>query len=76
MSKEVATRDAAIEITEAFADSECVGRFGEITEVAERDTVRLVEFQTHTLSETYTHRIRITTSVGNVVTHDRSSRFD
>lgn len=76
MSDDVSDAQAAIEIAEAYADHECVGQFGEGTMTEERDTEWLIEFQTHTLSDTYTHRVRITKSVGNVIAHDRSSRFE
>lgn len=76
MSKDVSNQNAATEIAEEYADKECVGQFGEITKTEERDTEWVIEFQTHTLSDAYTHRVQITKSVGNVISHDRSSRFD
>lgn len=76
MSEEVPDQDTATELAEEYADSECIGQFGEITEVDEHDTKWTIEFQTHTLSDSYTHRVQITKSVANVISHDRSSRFD
>lgn len=76
MSDDVPDEQTAIEIAETYADSECIGQLGDITDIGERDTEWLVEFETHTLSDTYTHRVRIPKSVGNVISHDRSSRFE
>lgn len=76
MDEDVPDRETAIELVEEYADSECVGQFGDVTDVEERETEWRVEFRTHTPSDTHTHRVRITKSVGNVVSHDRSSRFE
>lgn len=76
MSDEVPGTEAAIEITEEYADNECVGEFGEIIEIEERDNNWTIELRTHTFFDEYTHRIQITKSVGNVISHDRSDRFD
>lgn len=76
MNEDVPDKDTAIDIAEDFANDESIGQFGEVTDVEETETEWQVEFQTSTFSETYTHRIRITKSVGNVIAHDRSSRFD
>lgn len=69
-------RETAVEIAKAYADEECTGEFGEVTDVDNRESDWQIEFKTHTFSDTYTHRIKVTKSVGNVVAHDRSSRFD
>lgn len=76
MSEDVPDQEAAIELAKEYADSECVGQFGDVTEVEERETEWRIEFETHTLSDTHTHRVRITKSVGNVISHDRPSRFE
>lgn len=76
MGDEIQDSETAVEIAEEYADTECVGEFGEIITTEEEDTEWVVEFQTHTFSDVYTHTIRITKSVGNVVSHDRTSRFD
>lgn len=76
MSDDVPDAEMAIEIAEDYADNECIGEYGEITDVEERDSAWLVEFRTHTFSDAYTHHVQITKSVGNVVSHNRTSRFD
>lgn len=76
MNEDVSNQEAAIELVREYADRECVGQFGDVTDVEETDTEWGVEFETHTLSDTYAHRVRITKSVGNLVSHDRSSRFE
>lgn len=76
MNEDVSDRDAAITLAERYADDDCIGQFDKVTEVEERELKWLIEFQTHTFSDTYTHRVRITKSVGNVISHDRSSRFE
>lgn len=76
MGNKVQNQAAAIEITEEYANTECIGEFGEIVTTKEKDTEWIVEFQTHTFSDVYTHSIRITKSVGNVVSHDRTGQFD
>lgn len=76
MSDDVSDTETAIEIAEEYADTECVGEYGEIIETDERTSEWIVEFRTHTFSDAYTHRVRITKSVGNVISHDRSNRFD
>lgn len=75
MSDEVPNREVATEIAKEYADSECIGELGEVTDTEERDTEWVVEFQTHTFSDSYSHRVRITKSAGNVISHDRSTRF-
>lgn len=71
MSEDVPDADAAIEIAEEYADAECVGQPGDVVEVEERESEWVVEIRTHTYSDAYRHRIRITRSVGNVIGHDR-----
>lgn len=76
MSDDVPDQETAIELAKEYADSECVGQFGDVTDVEERNTEWRIEFETHTLSDTHTHRVRIIKSVGNVISHDRTSRFE
>lgn len=73
MGDEVTDADAATEIATEYADSECVGQPGDVVSVEERESDWVVEVRTHTYSDAYTHRIRITRSVGNVVEHDRET---
>lgn len=78
MGDEISDKEGAIEIVKGFAedDRRCVGEFGEIIDVHRDENSWIVEFRTHTLSEEHTHQIRITTAVGNVVSYDRTSKFD
>jgi len=76
MSEAVPDKETAIELATAYADSDCLGQFGEVIDVEDRDTTWVVEFQTHTFTERYRHRIELTKSVGNVISHDRSSRLE
>lgn len=71
MSEEVRDTETAIKIAEEYADNECVGEFGEIGETREKNNQWIVEFRTHTFFDAYMYRIRITKSVGNVISHDR-----
>lgn len=72
MSDDVPDRETAIGIAEEYADDECVGQFGDVETIEERESEWMVEFRTHTFSDTHTRRLRITKSVGNVIDHDRS----
>lgn len=72
MSDDVPDAETATEIAREYAHAECVGQLGDVTAVAERDAVWVVEFRTHTFSDADTHRLQITKSVGNVVGHERS----
>lgn len=78
MSGDSTNRDEAIEITKKFAeeDERCAGEFGDIIDIRRDDNVWIVEFRTHTFSDTYTHQIRITRSVGNVISYERESKFE
>lgn len=73
MGDDVPDAEEATGIAEVYADEECIGQFGDVVEVADRDSRWVVEFRTHTFSDTYTHRITITKSVGNVANHERSN---
>ena len=72
MNADVSNSEKAIEIAEAYADDECVGQLGDIVDVEERENEWIVEFRTHTYADAYTHRLRITKNVGNVISHERS----
>ncbi|QKY20188.1 hypothetical protein B4589_007265 [Halolamina sp. CBA1230] len=73
---DVPDEETAAEIAERYAEAECTGQFGTVTDVGKQDAEWVVAFETHTFSETYTHRVRITERVGNVIAHERSSRFE
>lgn len=68
--------ETAIEIAETYADEGCVGELGEILAVTSSDANWIVEFRTHTYDDFYDHRVVITKTVGNIISHDRSDRFD
>ncbi|WP_152420654.1 hypothetical protein [Halorubrum tebenquichense] len=76
MSEDVPDQETASELAKEYADNECVGQLGDITDIEERDAEWQIEFETHTLSDTHTHRIRITKFAGNVISYDRLSRFE
>ncbi|MFB6301467.1 MAG: hypothetical protein ABEH78_01195 [Haloferacaceae archaeon] len=69
-------RERAIEIARDYADGECVGELGEVLDAAKENDLWIVEFRTHTFSDSYDHRLKITVSVGNVVSHERKDRLD
>jgi hypothetical protein len=73
---EVPDERSARAVAEAYADTECVGQFGAVTDVGKRNGEWEVVFETHTTSEAYTHRVRISERAGTVIGHERSSRFD
>lgn len=50
-----------------------MGPLGEVIEVTREESIWIVEFRMHTLSEEFVHRIEITAPVGNVITHDRNA---
>lgn len=69
-------KETAIEIATDYADEECVGQLGEILEAHKADGNWVVEFRTHTYADSYDHRVKITTTVGNVISHERGNRLD
>ncbi|WP_226013528.1 hypothetical protein [Halomicrobium salinisoli] len=73
MGDDVPDAEAATEIAEAYADEECIGQLGDVVAVEDRESEWLVEFRTHTFTDAYTHTVRITKAVGNVVGHERST---
>ncbi|WP_123538232.1 hypothetical protein [Halosimplex salinum] len=75
MKGEVRDRETAVELAKEYADEECVGQWGDVTDVRQTDGSWVVEFRTHTYSDEYEHRIEMN-HVGNVFTHDRSGRLE
>lgn len=71
MEGEVTDKDSAVEVARDYADEECVGQFGDATDVSRDDGVWVVEFETHTYSGAYRHRVKIN-RVGNVFSHERN----
>jgi len=69
-------KEEAIEIAKAYADEECVGELGEALDAHEADSNWIVDVRTHTFSDAYDHRVKITAAVGNVISHERKDRFD
>lgn len=69
-------KETAIEIATDYADEECVGQLGDILETHKEDDDWIVEFRTHTYADSYDHRVRITATVGNVISHERGNRLD
>jgi hypothetical protein len=54
-----------------YANNECVGELGEVLDAKQENNTWIVEFRTHTLSNTYNHRIQLS-PIGNVFSHDRT----
>lgn len=73
MKDEVPDEQTAKEIATEYAKNECIGTLGEVIEIESQNSDWIVEFRTHTFSDEYDHRVRITKSVGNVIAHDRLS---
>lgn len=71
MADRVQDADTAETIAENYAAQECVGTFGGVIDVTRDDSTWIVEFRTHTFSEEYVHRVEITETVGNIITHDQ-----
>lgn len=69
-------RDTAIEIAKNYADNECVGELGEVLNTEKEDSLWIVDFRTYTFSDSYDHRVKITVSVGNLISHERKDRLD
>lgn len=74
MEWEVDERDAAADLVTEYADEKCVGELGEIQSVEQEESCWIVEFRTHTFSDEYDHRIRVS-PVGSVYSHERLDRF-
>lgn len=66
-----AVKDAVRE----YADDECVGELGEVTDVTRDDSYWTAEFRTHTFSDEYRHEVRLN-QVGNVFAHESDGRLD
>lgn len=75
MSDDIQDVETAIDVATEYADAECIGELGEIIDVSREESVWVVEFRTHTFSDAYEHQVRITASVGNVISHDRSKNL-
>jgi hypothetical protein len=75
MKGEIEDADTAIEIVRDYADDECIGELGEVTDARRENKSWIVEFRTHTFSDAYEHRIQLLPS-GNVFSHDRTSRIE
>lgn len=76
VSTEIQTADAAIEVATEYADENCVGELGDILDARREENEWIVEFRTHTYSDAYDHRVRLTAAVGNVVSHERTNHID
>lgn len=72
MGHGIQTAETAAVIAESYGEAECVGTVGEVVDTTREDGRWIVTFRTHTFSDEYTHRIEITASVGNVVSHERT----
>lgn len=73
MKGEIEDSDTAIEIAKDYADVECLGELGEVRDARRESKNWIVEFRTHTFSDTYEHRVQLS-PVGNVFSHDRTDR--
>lgn len=67
--------DDAKAIALDYADEECVGEPGEVIDVTHEGGDWIVEFRTHTFSDAYEHRVRIS-RVGNLFKHERTTRLE
>ncbi|ELY35519.1 hypothetical protein C496_23121 [Natronorubrum tibetense GA33] len=76
MNDDIQSEDSAIEVAKGYANEECIGELGEIIDARREVNEWIVEFRTHTLSEAYDHCVRLTASVGNVVSHERSTNLE
>jgi hypothetical protein len=70
MEGKITDTDTAVEIARDYADDECVGEFGEVLEASRENHDWIVEFRTHTFSDTYKQRVQLS-PIGNVFSHDR-----
>jgi hypothetical protein len=70
MEGKITDTDTAVEIARDYSDDECVGEFGEVLEARRENNDWIVEFRTHTFSDTYKHRVQLS-PIGNVFSHDR-----
>lgn len=72
---DVQDADEAKAIALDYADEECVGEPGDVLDVTREDSDWIVEFRTHTFSDAYEHRVRIS-RVGNLFSHERATRLE
>lgn len=75
MNGDIENEETAEDVAREYADEDCVGELGEVLDVQRDDTDWIVEFRTHTFSDSYDHRVRIS-QVGNVYAHERADRLD
>lgn len=75
MEGEIESSETAIEIAREYAADNCVGEWGEVLDTRQEDKDWIVEFRTHTFSDAYEHHVQLS-PIGNVVSHDRTSRFE
>lgn len=75
MHGEVHSEELAREVAREYADEECVGELGDVTDVTRDESSWILQFRTHTFSDEYHHEIRLN-DVGNVFVHERDSRFE
>jgi hypothetical protein len=75
MEGEIEDPNTAIERAKEYAGDDCVGEFGEVLDVRQENNSWIVAFRTHTFSDAYEHRVQLS-RIGNVVSHDRPSRFE
>ena len=75
MKGEIEDPDTAIEIARDYAADDCVGELGEVLDVRQENKRWIVEFRTHTFADAYEHRVQLS-PIGNVVSHERTSRLE
>jgi hypothetical protein len=75
MEGEIEEPDTAIERARDYAADNCVGELGEVLDARQENNRWIVEFRTHTFADAYEHRVQLS-RIGNVVSHDRPSRFE
>lgn len=69
-------KEEVIEIAQDYADEECLGEFGGVLDAYKEEKGWIVEFRTHTYSDSYDHRVTVTTTVGNIISHERGPRLN
>lgn len=74
MDGEVREAETAKDVARDYAEDECVGQFGAVTDVRREESSWVVEFRTHTYADECGHYVRIN-QVGTVYAHERDSQF-
>jgi UDP-N-acetylglucosamine transferase subunit ALG13 len=69
-------KETATKIATEYADEECIGEFGKILDTFRENNAWIVEFRTHTFDDSYDHQVKISASVGNILSHDRKDRLN